>query len=208
MTYASCCVASFVFMLFVQEDKSMRWNYETGLYVWSNLNPFIHSANIWLSLNYVPGTSWGMGIEREQEWQGPCIQGDTIPSSLEEKRDEFICLVWFLSDVGWAGNRHSRRQRRAYTSLRPWMTWSVVLTCPRSRSNHSPVRRGTGPDWGPFSLPRTKGSHFGQETDEQIASPGCTSASDYLSSCLSWWGISQLADQSQIWFLFCFVLLF
>ena len=150
--------------------------------------------------------AWGLSVNRND--RVPAFKEIPYHPLWRKKRDEFICLVWFLSDVGWAGNRHSRRQRRAYTSLRPWMTWSVVLTCPRSRSNHSPVRRGTGPDWGTFSLPRTKGSHFGQETDEQIASPGCTSASDYLSSCLSWWGISQLADQSQIWFLFCFVLLF
>lgn len=108
--------------------------------------------------------AWGLSVNRND--RVPAFKEIPYHPLWRKKRDEFICLVWFLSDVGWAGNRHSRRQRRAYTSLRPWMTWSVVLTCPRSRSNHSPVRRGTGPDWGTFSLPRTKGSHFGQETDE------------------------------------------
>ena len=90
--------------------------------------------------------AWGLSVNRND--RVPAFKETPYHPLWRKKRDNFICLVWFLSDVGWAGNRHSRRQRRAYTSLRPWMTWSVVLTCPRSRCNHSPVRRGTGPDWG------------------------------------------------------------
>ena len=110
--FTSCCIASFLFTLFVQQDNSMQWNYETGLYVWSNLNPFIHSANIYWASTMCQALveAWGLSMNRND--RVAAFKGIPYHPLWRKKRDDFICLVWFLSDVGWAGNRHSGRQRR------------------------------------------------------------------------------------------------
>lgn len=111
-----------------------------------------------------------------------------------------------------------QEERAARASLRLGITWSSVLACfwnwDKANVATAQWRRGQAQIVGfvgtsniLISLLRAKGSHFRQENDEQIVSPGCTSESAPLSNCLSLWGISQQADESKIWFPLRFVLL-
>lgn len=125
-----------------------------------------------------------------EAWELRVNRNDRVPAFKEipyhplwrKKRDDFICLVWFLSDVGWAGNRHSGRQKNMYMlkTLDDMEHGTHVSQRGRwSQCEHSPVRKGTGPDWGPCR--QVKDIHLSPKNKRKPFWIG-----DWWADCRSW----------------------